>query len=175
MLPTSTLERLAATRGIRFHANSGEKRDSIRLPLRAAAHLHLIEHRLIRELVRVVLKDISLSGAAVLLPKGLPVPDEWIVWTGREPATSKSSLTLVCRTTRVTDAGPSLRLLGARIEAMLAPGQVVVTGRLLPGYEWLPTLTSTPEDPFQPPLPAPANIAVPLRAAEDISDNTAAA
>lgn len=172
MLPTSTLERLAATRGIRFNPNAAEKRDSLRLPLRAAAHLHPIEHRLIRDSVRVVLKDISLSGVGVLLARPCTVPDEWIVWTGIEPATSRSSLTLVCRTTRVTDAGPSLRLVGGRIEAMLSPGQFVVTGRLLPGYEWLPTLTATPDDPLQ---PKPVNVAVPLRAADGSTDNSAAA
>ena len=162
MLPTSTLERLAATRGLRFTVNPAEKRDALRLPLRIPGYLHFVEHRMILAPIRVVLKDISLSGVGILLPRLTGNhPNEWVVWTGLGPATSDHSLVLACQSVRATDAGPTLRLLGGRITALLAPGQRIVPGRLLPGYDWIPTLTDTPPDPLAP--DAAPHVAPPLR------------
>jgi len=147
-LPVSILERLAASYGLGVETRHGERRETPRIALRVAGQVHRVDHRLVMEGVRAIVRDIGCSGVGALVCNNVTLGIEWVIWMGEFPETGRHSLALLCRTLRTRAAGPTQTLLRGRIEAILEPGQRLVPGRVLAGYRWIEASSTTPLDPL---------------------------
>lgn len=121
MLPAVVVERLLACRGMKFDGPSNEKRKHIRYPFRSTVSIRLLTGANLSPPIKASIKDISLTGLGVVIPRGIQLSELWLL-TIPSP---RGEITLKCRHVRRTNAGPTNEILGTRIVAMLQPGMTV--------------------------------------------------
>ena len=132
MLPISVVEKLVACRGMRFGGPTHERRNHTRFPFRATAALRNLLDGKISPPIRAIVKDISLSGVGLVILKGTPLSEHWIVVI----PSARGEVVLKCALARRSSAGSSHENVGASIVGMLSPGLVVSTGTAVSSLTW---------------------------------------
>ncbi len=135
MLPKAVFERLTRAAGVRSERKASERRGSPRVPVRVTASAFRIDGGKIGAAKQVRMKDLSLTGAAMLTGGAIELGAEFLIRL--QPTPTSSGFWIWCMTVRQTEFDRTCVVTSCAFLKLLAPGQTLASGRDFACMNWI--------------------------------------
>lgn len=135
MLPKAVFEKLTRAPGVRSERKSSERRGSPRVPVRVTAAAFRIDCGRIGPAKTVRMKDLSLTGAAMLTGGAIELGAEFMIRL--QPTPTSSGFWIWCMTVRQTEFDRTCVVTSCAFLKLLAPGQTLAPGRDFASLSWI--------------------------------------
>lgn len=145
-MPSSFLERISGSPGIKTFETGAERRTSVRVPLSYKGDFLTTDHDRIGDVYSARIKDVSVTGVGLLLAVETRVTAEFVL--GMCPR-GHGTHWLLCKVRRAEIFDGICLVVGASWEKVLYPGQEVQPGLKVSTLLWMNvTGEDTVADPF---------------------------